>query len=82
MWVYRPPNSRIAISSVGATKDDFGTFGHRSSTSTVAFDWQGMTSYWCSIVTIRDLRSVGGTVAEFLSEYKVRRVVIAVILQA
>jgi len=25
------------------------TFGHRSSMLTIAFDWHGMTSYYCSI---------------------------------
>jgi len=28
-----------------------GISGHLSSTPTVAFRWQTMTSYWCSIVT-------------------------------
>jgi len=34
-------------------KDDFcGYFVHESSMSMVAFDWKGMTSYWCSIVSL------------------------------
>jgi len=30
----------------------YGTFGHLRNTPTVALDWQGVTSYWCSIMTL------------------------------
>jgi len=39
-----------------------GTSGHGSITTVVGFDWQGMTCYWCSIMTF----CLGGT----LSSYK------------
>jgi len=38
------------LKSVGA-EDDFRHPRYWNSTPVVAFDWQGMTSYYCSVVT-------------------------------
>ena len=46
-------NSDIAVpKSVGA-KSNFGYFRYQSATPMMALDWQYMTSYYCSIVTLR-----------------------------
>ena len=42
---YRVPKSVSA-------KDDFGHFQTSDSMPTVPYDWQGMTSYYCCILTL------------------------------
>jgi len=43
--------SPYPVQTLVGTEHDFGHSSHWSGTPMLAFDRQGMTSYWCSIVT-------------------------------
>jgi len=43
--------SPYPVQTLVGTKHDFGHSSHWSGTPMLAFDRQGTTSYWCSIVT-------------------------------
>jgi len=57
--------SRLRPKSKGNQNTISGTSGHRTSTPMIAFHSQGMTSYWCSAVTL----GLNGIAVEIFSAY-------------